>query len=264
MKDLMGIILAAGKGSRMQSDLPKVLHQVNGQAMVRRCVDAMEQAGATRIVVVVGYRQELVRDELGDRVEYAVQEEQLGTGHAVMSAKPHLEQHDGRVLIVYGDNPLISANTLRQLAEQSESPQSGGALLTISLENPPAAGRIIRDEAGNFVRIVEEKDCTEEQKKIQEVNVGTYCFRSAPLLEALSKLRSNNAQGEYYLTDVPEHMAASGFPVGTVATDDIFEALGVNDKRHLCFAETAEDIRFAEQLYPLIDATVNMSRTEAH
>lgn len=259
MSDVMGIILAAGKGTRMKSDLPKVLHKVHGTPMVTCCRQALQEAGVDKITVVVGYRKELIQEELGDAVTYAVQEQQRGTGDAVAAAREMIESHDGPVVVVYGDNPLLSPETIKKLIQASRAPGCAGAALTISLENPPVAGRIVRDDSGAFVRVVEEQDCTEEQKKIQEVNVGTYCFQADALLQALAKLKPNNNQGEYYLTDVPQYLVEMGHTVGTVAAEDLFETLGVNDVKHLRFAEMAKDIGFAEALYPLIDASTQMT-----
>ncbi len=258
MTRVLGVVLAAGKGSRMKSDLPKVLHQVGGKAMVTRCVDAMRGAGATDIAVIVGYRRELVMEELGDAVQYVVQDEQLGTGHAVACAKEIIAAHGGLVAIAYGDNPLLSSSTIAELIERAKRPQVAGALLTISLDNPPKAGRIVRDDNGKMTEIIEDQDCTEEQRQIKEINAGTYCFKADDLLAGLAKLRADNAQGELYLTDVPGLLIEQGKDVETFETTDIFEVLGVNDRRHLEFAELAKEIRHAETLYDVIDAAAAM------
>ncbi|MEO1334011.1 MAG: NTP transferase domain-containing protein [Myxococcota bacterium] len=257
----MGLILAAGKGSRMKSDLPKVLHQVHGKPMVTCCLDALEAAGVKKNCVVVGYRQELVREELGDRVMYAVQKQQRGTGDAVAAAADQIRAHNGRVVIVYGDAPLLSSESLKKLADACIPEKVAGAILTITLDNPPVAGRIIRDDQNRFVRVVEEQDCTDEQKLIREINVGTYCFKSEPLLHALDCLKPNNEQGEYYLTDVPAHLFGMGHSVETIAAQDLFESLGVNDKRHLEFAEMATNIKLAEKMIPLVDAALQMRKS---
>ena len=263
MKSVLGIILAAGKGSRMKSKLPKVLHTVNGIPMVTRAITALEEAGATKIVVVVGYRRELVMETLGDRVEYVVQDKQQGTGHAVACAREHIREANGPVAIIYGDNPLLSSATVRKLIEESQKDDNSGALLTISLDNPPKAGRIVRSESGKMVNIIEDQDCTPEQAAIREINAGAYCFNAEALLAGLDGLKSDNSQSEYYLTDVPGILIAAGKSVGTVETDDVFEILGVNDRKHLAFAEAAKDIRYAESLYDLIDATLAMNSAPA-
>ncbi len=253
MKNTLGVILAAGKGSRMQSVLPKVLHKVNGVPMVSRCVSTLEEAGVDEIGVVVGYGGSLVREVLGTRVRYALQRKQHGTGHAVIAARDLIRKHGGKVVIMYGDNPLLSASTIRRLVHAVHE-NASGSLLAFSVENPPAAGRIIRDGLGRFIEIIRERDCTETQKNIHEVNAGTYCFETGVLLDALSKLRADNAQGEYYLTDVPGNLVAEGHRMEVVPPYDILETLGVNDPEHLAFAETAKEIRYAESMMPLIDA----------
>lgn len=256
----LGIILAAGKGSRMQSTLPKVLHEVHGVPMVQRGIQALREAGIEEIVVVVGYRAELVRERLGDEYHYAMQTEQRGTGHAVMSAREYIESWPGKVVIVYGDAPLLNPDSIRNLIERTRSPHTYGALLSIVLPNPPAAGRIIRGGRGEFLDIVEVPDCTPEQLAIEEVNVGVYCFDAARLLDGLDGLSADNAQNEYYLTDVPGVLRRSGYSIEIVRTDDLLETLGVNDRHHLAFAESIEDIKHAESMYPIIDAAAHMGR----
>ncbi|MEO0813114.1 MAG: NTP transferase domain-containing protein, partial [Myxococcota bacterium] len=215
MRETMAVVLAAGKGTRMKSDLPKVLHEVHGVPMVKCCINALEEAGVTDVTAVVGYRRDLVEQALGDTVQYAYQEQQRGTGDAVAAAKEQIRAHGGKIVVVYGDNPLLSPDTVRKLIEATDREGVAGAVLTFALENPPQAGRIIRDETDAFIKIIEEQDCTPEQKLINEVNVGTYCFEAGPLLEALDKLEPSNNQGEYYLTDVPEHLVKMGHLVAT-------------------------------------------------
>lgn len=259
----LGIILAAGKGSRMKSNLPKVLHEVHGVPMVQRGIEALEEAGIDEVVVVVGYRADLVRERLGDGYHYALQTEQKGTGHAVMSAREYIEAWSGKVVIVYGDAPLLNPDSIRNLIERTRPPNTYGALLSIELPNPPAAGRILRGEDEEFLDIVEVPDCSPEQLAIEEVNVGVYCFDAARLLDGLEGLSSNNAQNEYYLTDVPGVLRRAGYPIEVVRTDDLLETLGVNDQHHLAFAESVEDIKHAESMYPLIDAVAHMGREPA-
>lgn len=250
---VLGIVLAAGKGTRMRSPLPKVLHEVHGKAMVEHVIDSLREGGVTDVVVVVGYRADLVRERLGDRVRYATQTEQLGTGHAVAAAKESLAERQGRVVVAYGDMPLLASDTVGKLLSSLDDPAVDCSLLTITLPNPPAAGRIVRGAGDRFQRIVEQQDCSPDQLAIREVNVGTYCFRAPSLLDALSKLRNDNNQGEYYLTDVPEIIARSGRGVVTVTADDIMETLGVNDREHLKVAEASREMTYAEGLYDLID-----------
>jgi bifunctional N-acetylglucosamine-1-phosphate-uridyltransferase/glucosamine-1-phosphate-acetyltransferase GlmU-like protein len=193
-----------------------------------------------------------------------VQEEQLGTGHAVMMAKSHLEGFDGNVVVLYGDMPLISPETIARLIEaREEGDNVKASIVTMVLDNPPKFGRIIRDENGEVLRSIEDKDCTPEQRLIKEVNVGMYCFESGALLRALQKLSPENAQNEYYLTDTLEIMRdEEAGRIVAVRIENLEETLGINDPRHLQFAESLTDIRFAESLYDLIDATVAMARTK--
>jgi UDP-N-acetylglucosamine diphosphorylase/glucosamine-1-phosphate N-acetyltransferase len=199
-------------GKRMQSDLPKVLHPVGGRPMVQAVVDACREAGCRRIVLVVGYKQELVREAMKDQgdVEFAVQPEQLGTGHAVRCAEPLFSSeiapppepgHD--VFVLAGDGPLIRAATLGQLLARHRSTGASASLATSRIADPSGYGRIIRGADGRFVAIVEHKDCTPEQLRINEVNPSYYCFDARSLFSALLRVKRNAASGEYYITDVP-------------------------------------------------------------
>ena len=264
-RETKAVILAAGKGTRMQagdmaSDLPKVLHTVEGKAMIQHSVEKARAAGVGEIIVVVGYRKEMVMLLLGDSVKYAVQEEQLGTGHAVACARQHLMDFDGNVIVLYGDMPLLSSETISNLIQRRDEIDAAGVILTIALDNPPDFGRIVRDADGRVVRVVEVKDATPEELAIKEVNVGAYCFDCQALLPALGQLRDDNAQGEYYLTDVVGILARQGHWVETVVTSNLEETLGINDPVHQAFAEKLADIRYAESLYELIDAALAMSR----
>lgn len=257
----MAVILAAGQGTRMRSDLPKVLHPVDGRPMIGHCVEAARAAGADRLALVVGYGREQVQDALRDPgVEFVVQEEQRGTGHAVMQARSLIEAFDGNVVVLYGDMPMLTAGTIRRVVDHRDATGAVAVLLTIELENPPDFGRIVRDGDGRVVAVVEVKDATAEQLAVREVNVGAYCFDAAALVGALDRLRSENAQGEYYLTDVVGILAGDGARVETVATDQVEETLGVNDPEHLDFAEKLRHIRYAERMYPRVDALARERR----
>ena len=260
MRKTKAVILAAGRGTRMRSELPKVLHKVEGKPMIQHSIEKARAAGAGEIIVVVGYKKEMIMDFLGDSVKYAVQEKQLGTGHAVIQACPYLRGFDGNVVVLYGDMPLLSPQTIRRLIERRDETDAAAVLLTTVLDNPPHFGRIMRDEEGRVMRVVEVKDASSEELKIQEINVGAYCFDCQPLLPALEQLRNDNAQREYYLTDVVEVLYHQGKVVETVQTDDIEEALGINDPVHLAFAEKLTDIRYAESLYELIDASIALAK----
>ena len=214
VRRLDAIIMAAGKGTRMGSDLPKVLHPVAGRAMVHWVLDACEAAGAQRQVVIVGHGREQVEAELAARADcvFVEQREQLGTGHAVMQAGPlyreHAEQTD--VLVLAGDGPLIRPETLTQLVQRHRTTGAAATLATARLDDPAGYGRIVRDGEGRFVRIVEEKDADAAERAIDEVNPSYYCFRAAELFEALSQTDNANANGEYYLPDVLEILLRRG------------------------------------------------------
>ena len=195
MTETTAVVLAAGKGTRMKSELPKVLFPVLGRAMIHWVLDALQSAGIRQIIVVVGYRAELVRHELsGSGVEFAVQTEQLGTGHAVQMCKPLLEKGDNPVLIVAGDSPMIQASSVRELVEEFGDGGFDCLLGTLIKENPYGLGRIVRDSQNHFLRIVEHKDASLEQLQIGEVNMSTYLFDRPSLLWALDNLKNNNSQ----------------------------------------------------------------------
>jgi bifunctional UDP-N-acetylglucosamine pyrophosphorylase / glucosamine-1-phosphate N-acetyltransferase len=230
LSDPIAIILAAGKGTRMESELPKVLVPVLGRPMIRYVLDAARAAGIRRMLVVVGYRSELVREELAGEpgVEFVDQPEQLGTGHAVMMCRPALAEHDGGVLILTGDSPLTQASSLRRLIGEFE--QSGPACLigTAFKDNPTGLGRVIRNAAGEFVQIVEEKDATPEQRTIQEVNMSTYLFEGRDLVWALDRLTTDNSQREYYVTDCPGILQEAGKAVRAEPALQPCEAMSIN------------------------------------
>jgi bifunctional UDP-N-acetylglucosamine pyrophosphorylase / glucosamine-1-phosphate N-acetyltransferase len=235
----LAIVLAAGKGTRMKSELPKVLVPVLGRPMIRYVVDTLRTAGVQRIVVVVGYRSDLVRTELADEpgVEFAEQTEQLGTGHAVMMCRPQLADHRGPVFIVAGDSPLLQPQSVRKLLENFRSQKASCLLGTVDKANPTGYGRIIRDRTGKFVGIVEEKDATPEQRATTEVNVSTYVFDSQDLLWALDKLTDNNAQREYYITDCPAILMAAGKTVSAEKVLQPCESLSINSMDELAIVE---------------------------
>ena len=230
---VMTIIMAAGKGTRMKSNKSKLIHQIYGKPLVKRVVELAEKIGSNEIVAVVGHLREQVQEVLGDSVKYAYQEELLGTGHAVMQAKEYLEGKKGKVVILYGDVPIIRPETLKNLIIKSIKNKEYATLLTAKYENPTGYGRIIRDEGGNIKAIIEEKDADEMQKKIKEINSGIYCFDIEELLKALKKVNNDNAQGEYYLTDVIKIMNDDGLKTGAVIVEDNTEILGVNDRTQL-------------------------------
>jgi bifunctional UDP-N-acetylglucosamine pyrophosphorylase/glucosamine-1-phosphate N-acetyltransferase/UDP-N-acetylglucosamine pyrophosphorylase len=239
MTSPLAIILAAGKGKRMGSELPKVLVPVCARPMIRYVVDAVRAAGVKRILIVVGYRADLVRRELGDEsgLEFVVQSEQLGTGHAVMMCRERLELHEGPVLIVAGDSPLAQASSLRAILAEFTARRPACLLGTAKKPNPAGLGRVIRNRRGEFQRIVEERDATPEQRAITEVNLSTYVFQPDALLSALRELTANNVQGEYYLTDCPGVLKAAGKRIEALCVLKPREALSINTPEELAAVE---------------------------
>jgi bifunctional UDP-N-acetylglucosamine pyrophosphorylase / glucosamine-1-phosphate N-acetyltransferase len=229
VSDIFAVILAAGKGTRMKSDLAKVLHELEGKPLLSHVLDALSEIGAARSAVIVGHQAEAVARLCdGETVETALQEEQLGTGHAVLQAREALEGLSGHTLILCGDVPLIRAETLRALVDAAIQPVVAGAVLSAVSDDATGYGRILRDDDGSVVGIVEEKDATDAQRSIHEYNTGTYCFDNARLWTALDGLSTDNAQGEFYLTDVIEILVASGHRVEGVICGDEREVQGIN------------------------------------
>jgi bifunctional UDP-N-acetylglucosamine pyrophosphorylase/glucosamine-1-phosphate N-acetyltransferase/UDP-N-acetylglucosamine pyrophosphorylase len=231
----IAIVMAAGKGTRMKSDLPKVMCQVNGRAMVHYVLDALEKAGVARVIVVVGYRGDDVRKELAQRrnLEFAEQQQQLGTGHAVMMCRPFLASHNGPVLVLTGDSPLAQPDSLRAVLDEFSRTGSAAVMGTLHKSDPSGLGRIVRDTAGEFLGIVEEKDTTDEQKRITEVNMSTYVFNCPDLLHALDQLTDDNRQKEYYLTDCPGILLREGKKVRAIPVLKPCEALSINTVEEL-------------------------------
>lgn len=229
--NIYAVVLAAGKGTRMKSNKPKVVHEVMYKPMVCHVVDELKKLGVTETVVVVGHQASDVEAVLKDRdVKFAYQTEQLGTGHAVLMAKEHLEGKEGITLVLNGDAPLIQASTLQSLVEAYQNQHNQATLMTCELDPSIAFGRIERDDTGNVLKVTEFNDASEEVRKITEMNVGEYCFDNSYLFEALTKLSPNNAQNEYYITDLAEIMNGMGLSVGTYTIDDFSEVGGINDR----------------------------------
>lgn len=237
----MAIVLAAGKGTRMKSDLPKVLCTACGRPLVAWVLDALRDAGVGRIVVVVGYRSELVRDALADYegLDFVEQTEQLGTGHAVMVCRKQLEAFDGPIVVVAGDSPMLQSSSIAGLLAEYRHGETACLLGTLIHDNPAGLGRIIRDADGAFQAIVEDKDCTDEQREVHEVNMSTYLFDNQRMLAALDSVNRNNKQGEYYITDVPGIMLAEGLEVKALPILKSVEALSVNTVEQLAAVEEA-------------------------
>ena len=235
MKQAAAVILAAGKSTRMESDLPKVLHEVCGRPMLSYVIDACREAGAERIIVVVGHRRELVTEAYADAADitWVHQAEQHGTGHAVMVCEEALAGFAGHVLVIAGDMPLIRASTLRALLGEHDRTGHAVTLATTVLDNPHGYGRIVRDGNGDLAAIVEHKDCTPEQLEIHEVNPSYYCFDGSRLFAALSKLSAANAQGEYYITNTVEILRREGLGTGAIPAVPQEDAMGINSRADL-------------------------------
>jgi len=247
MTNIFAIVLAAGQGTRMKSKLYKVLHPVCGKPMVQHVVDHIGTLNVERIVTIVGHGAEMVKDRLGEQSEYVLQAEQLGTAHAVQQAEPILGTLEGTTLVVCGDTPLIRPETMKALFDYHTSQNAKATILTAVASDPTGYGRILRDVKGNVAQIVEQKDATEEQRKVTEINTGTYCFDNKALFEALKLVKNDNAQGEYYLPDVIEILQKQGEIVAAYVTDNFDETLGVNDRFALSQAEEIMRARINER-----------------
>ncbi|WP_270781258.1 bifunctional UDP-N-acetylglucosamine diphosphorylase/glucosamine-1-phosphate N-acetyltransferase GlmU [Lactobacillus amylovorus] len=241
------VVLAAGKGTRMKSKLYKVLHKVCGKTMVEHVVDAARGVNPVKIVTVVGTGAGEVEKVLDGKSDFAFQEKQLGTGDAVMTAKEELGDKDGATLVVTGDTPLFTTETFDELFKYHAEKGNAATVLTAEAPNPFGYGRIIRDDQGNVLRIVEQKDGKPEELKVKEINTGVFCFDNKKLFEALKHVDNNNAQGEYYLTDVLEILRNSGERVGAYKMPDFSESLGVNDRIALAQATKTMQRRINEE-----------------
>ncbi|MFB5936076.1 bifunctional UDP-N-acetylglucosamine diphosphorylase/glucosamine-1-phosphate N-acetyltransferase GlmU [Peribacillus frigoritolerans] len=237
MSNRYAIILAAGQGTRMKSKLYKVLHPVCGKPMVQHVIDQVNQLQIEDIVTVIGHGAEKVQEQLGDSCKYALQEQQLGTAHAVMQAESVLSAKSGTTLVICGDTPLIKAETMKELIALHEQSQAKATILTAYADNPDGYGRVLRGEGGLVEKIVEHKDASEEERYVKEINTGTYCFDNQALFSALKKVSNENVQGEYYLPDVIEILKEEGEVVTAFQSSEFEETLGVNDRVALSQAE---------------------------
>lgn len=240
------VILAAGMGTRMKSKMPKVLHKVCGKPLSKWVIDASKAAGADKVCAVVGHKAETVKEVLGDVCEFALQAEQKGTGHAVMQAIDVIKNSKGEVVILNGDTPLITAETINKAIEYHKNNGNQATVITAILDDATGYGRIVRDNDGSVLKIVEQKDASEEEKKINEVNSGMYVFDAQSLVYALDKITPNNAQGEYYLTDTLEILLSAGKKIGGYAISDNDEIRGINDRVQLNEAEKIMQKRINE------------------
>ena len=241
------IILAAGKGTRMKSDLPKVLHKVAGISMLEHVFRSVNAINPEKTVTVIGHKAELVEQVLAGQTEFVRQTEQLGTGHAVMMAEPVLENLTGQTLVIAGDTPLITGESLKNLIDFHINHKNVATILTAEADNPFGYGRIVRNQHGEVLKIVEQKDASDFEQQIKEINTGTYVFDNARLFEALKNINTNNAQGEYYITDVIGIFRENGEKVGAYTLKDFDESLGVNDRVALATAEGVMRRRINQQ-----------------
>ena len=242
------VILAAGKSTRMRSKIPKPLHPICGRALTRHVIEACRGAGIPRIIVVVGHEADAVKHGLGNDVEYVLQPKPLGTGDAARVAQALLKDWDGTVVVLAGDVPLLRPGTIGRLLEAHEATGAAATLLTAYLDDPTGYGRVVRGPDGRVLRIVEHKDATEQERAIKEWNPSLYAFRASLLFDALREVRSENAQGEIYLTDVIGVLTSRGERVEAVAADDVHEVLGVNTRVELAEAARIMRWRIVEDL----------------
>ncbi|MGL5271162.1 MAG: bifunctional UDP-N-acetylglucosamine diphosphorylase/glucosamine-1-phosphate N-acetyltransferase GlmU [Selenomonadaceae bacterium] len=257
MAGLVTVVLAAGKGTRMKSALPKVLHRVGGKSMLQHVLDASAAAGSERSVVIVGFGGETVKTAIGSQAEFVEQKEQLGTGHAVMQAGPLLKNETGTVMVLCGDTPLLTGDLLKRLYDEHKAIGAKATVLTAVMPDASGYGRIIRTASGTVAKIVEHKDASPEELKVNEVNSGIYCFEAQSLFSALAKVSCDNAQGEYYLPDVLEILREDGEKIWAVAADDYEQTLGINSRVQLAGAEKIlrrrKNIELMEQGVTLMD-----------
>ena len=257
MQQAAAVILAAGKSTRMRSEVPKVLHEICGRPMLEHVLQACRLAGVDRILVVVGHGKELLLERFGDAddLTFVEQTEQKGTGHAVLCARAELADFDGSVLVIAGDMPLVRRESLVELLHARAESGDAATLATTVLEDPTGYGRIIRDAEGNLEAIVEERDCTPEQREVCEVNPSYYCFERSALFDTLERLQPNSAKGEYYITDVVAQLRAAGKPVSAVEALPPEEATGINARIDLALVGRLMQDRIQ---YTLLDEGVTI------
>lgn len=237
MDKRFAVVLAAGQGTRMKSKLYKVLHPVCGKPMVEHVVDEARKLSLEKLVTIVGHGAEDVKKQLGEKSEYALQAEQLGTAHAVKQAKSILGSEKGTTIVICGDTPLLTAETMEAMLTEHQKKAAKVTILTAVAEDPTGYGRIIRNENGDVAKIVEHKDATDEERLVKEINTGTYCFDNEALFQTIEQVSNDNVQGEYYLPDVIEILKNQGETVAAYQTDNFQETLGVNDRVALSQAE---------------------------
>ena len=232
-KEVKAVILAAGKGTRMKADIPKVLHRIFGKPIVQYVAEACSNAGIEDIYIVVGFGADLIKQTLGSRYKYVLQEQQLGTAHALQMAVPYLKDYQGDLLVLVGDSPFITSEVLQQLITKHQHSNAAATFITTEYENTPPYGRVIRDNTGNVITVIEEKNALPEIKKIKEVLTSHYCFSSSVVLPLLSKIQKDPEKQEYYLTDIIEILINERYTVETVKIKDSRLVFGINDLQDL-------------------------------
>lgn len=232
------IVLAAGKGLRMMSDLPKCAHEINGKPMIEYVIDSLEKVCSKDIIVVVGHRKEVIEQILQQRTKFAHQREQLGTGNAVLMAEEHIKDRDGVVIVAVGDMPLISVDTYRKLLETHSDQEASITLLTALHPCPKGYGRVIRAGDNSIVGIVEEKDCEDRQRMVHEVNASVYIVDAKILFVLAKELKRDNSQGEFYFTDIVKIARAKGLKIASCTVDNYMEVKGINDRAQLAEVQT--------------------------
>lgn len=263
MQRVRAVVLAAGQGKRMKSDLPKVLHRLCGRPLITYVLDALAEAVPGRPLVVVGHGAASVREAAGDQAEFVEQREQLGTGHAVMQVVPRLEARDDLVLVMYGDTPLLRADTIKALLELHSRDRAAVTILTAVLDDPTGYGRVIRAPDGSVHRIVEEADASPDEARLREVNAGTYVFERRALFSALEGLAPANAQGEYYLTDTISRLLSAGQRISALLAP-AEEAMGINSRRELAAAEALMRRRLLDRLMDAGVTIIDPAATYVH
>src|SRR5690625_2976265 len=258
------IILAAGKGTRMKSKLHKMLHSVVGRPMIQHVIEQLQSIQLDEMATVVGYGAEEVTQRIGHESKYVTQEEQLGTGHAVLQAETLLGNVDGTTIVVCGDTPLITKETYQALIDHHEKVGSKGTVLTAKAPNPTGYGRVIRNDKNQVERIVEHKDATEQERLVDEINTGTYCFDNQALFWALKEVSNDNAQGEYYLTDVIEILKNKSENVSAFMTPEFEETMGINDRVDLSEAEKVMRRRSNEHHMNNVVTIIDPDQTYIH
>lgn len=252
----IGIVMAGGLGRRMGGSKPKVLYEVDGVPMVNRALSALSEGGAQRLVAVLSHKADEVADALLEGVETVVQQRPRGTASGILESDHIFSGEDSAVVVSFGDMPWVNPKSAKRLIDAIEA-GADAAVLTYNFEDPPQFGRIIRDDAGDFMDIVQFKDLADDQREIRELDAGMFAFRSGPLRDNVKKLDSNNAAGELYLTSIPTEIRKAGGTVDCVPAEQIEEALGVNDPHHLEFAQRLGLLRSAEEILGVADDIYN-------